>query len=290
MKTQVGKHRTSNNQRPTSIGGAKSHRWLFDVGCWMLDVLAGLTRPILLVAVLFACFCTVSPLRAADAAANFDHANHLYEEGKFRESAGAYSNLVATGTVSPALYFNLGNALFKSGQVGEAIAAYRQAERLAPRDPDLRANLEFARRQVSGPTLHDGWLQRQMAALTTNEWTLLAVVPVWAWFGLMIAPRLKPAWKPSLRGAKLATGLAALLTCGALGLVLQRRLDERTVIVTERNTVVRYGPFAESQSAFTAADGAELRVTDKKDDWFQVSDNAKSIGWIKTNAAVVLKN
>lgn len=245
-----------------------------------------LAATILLLGVLFAAFNS----RATEASTDFDHANHLYEEGKFRDAAAAYSKLTATGTISPALYFNLGNALFKSGQVGEAIAAYRQAERLAPRDPDLRANLEFARRQVSGPTLHAGWVQRQMEALTTNEWTLLAVVPAWAWFGLMIATRLKPAWKTSLRGAKLATGLTALLTCGALGLVLQRRLDERTVIVTERNTVARYGPFAESQSAFTAADGAELRLTDEKDDWFQVSDNAKSIGWIKTNAAVVLKN
>ena len=48
---------------------------------------------------------------------------------------------------------NLGNAYFKSGQLGKAIAAYREAEQMSPRDPDVRANLRFARNQVQGPTL-----------------------------------------------------------------------------------------------------------------------------------------
>ena len=28
-------------------------------------------------------------------------------------------------------------------------------------------------------------------------------------------------------------------------------------------------------------DGAELRVLDRKDDWLQVSDGARRIGWVK---------
>ena len=75
----------------------------------------------------------------------FDTANKLYEEGKFAEAAAAYESLVQSRQVSAALYFNLGNAWFKSGQIGRAIAAYRQAEQMTPRDPDLRANLQFAR-------------------------------------------------------------------------------------------------------------------------------------------------
>ena len=232
--------------------------------------------------------CAVCPLKAADVVGGFDQANKLYEEGKYRDAADAYGRITADGTLSPALLFNLGNAQFKSGRVGEAIVAYRQAERLAPRDPDLRANLQFARRQVTGPTLHPNWLERQIEALTLNEWTLLAMVPVWAWFALMIAARLKPALKPSLRGSTLALGVASLLAGGALILVLNDRLNEHTVIVTERNTVARFGPFAESQSAFTATDGAEFTLLDTKDGWFQVSDDGKSIGWLKTNAVTLL--
>src|SRR5258708_6882523 len=83
----------------------------------------------------------------------FDAANKLYEQGKFADAAAGYEKLLQSGQVSEAIYFNWGNALFKSGQIGRAIAAYEQAERIAPRAPDVRANLQFARNQVPGPTL-----------------------------------------------------------------------------------------------------------------------------------------
>src|SRR4051794_29504249 len=79
-----------------------------------------------------------TPARAEDLAAAFDQANKLYEQGKFAEAAGAYEKLAQSTPASPALYFNLGNAWFKAGQSGRAIAAYRRAEILAPRDPNLR--------------------------------------------------------------------------------------------------------------------------------------------------------
>src|SRR5204863_6861501 len=92
-------------------------------------------------------------LRAENAPSVFEAANRLYFEGKFSEAATTYGILEQSGEKSPALYFNWGNALFKSGQIGRAIAAYRQAEALAPRDPDIRANLQFARKQRQAPTL-----------------------------------------------------------------------------------------------------------------------------------------
>jgi uncharacterized protein YgiM (DUF1202 family) len=59
-----------------------------------------------------------------------------------------------------------------------------------------------------------------------------------------------------------------------------------TVIVTARETTVRNSPFDESPAAFTANDGAELRVVDHKDDWWQVTDGAKRFGWLKRTAVV----
>src|SRR5437867_5020689 len=59
--------------------------------------------------------------RADDIASAFEQANKLYEQGHFVESGAAYEKLIANGQVSPALYFNFGNALFKSGQIGRAI-------------------------------------------------------------------------------------------------------------------------------------------------------------------------
>jgi len=59
-----------------------------------------------------------------------------------------------------------------------------------------------------------------------------------------------------------------------------------SVIVAARETTVRNGPFDESPSAFTANDGAELRLLDRKDDWLQVTDGTRRIGWVKRDAVI----
>src|SRR5262249_40911221 len=88
--------------------------------------------------VLTVSFVSVS-VSAENSPSAFEAANRLYLEGKFSEAATTYGILEQSGQKSAALYFNWGNALFKSQQLGRAIAAYRHAEELAPRDPDIRA-------------------------------------------------------------------------------------------------------------------------------------------------------
>src|SRR4051794_15821172 len=53
-------------------------------------------------------------------ASAFDAANKLYEQGNYKQAADAYKLLVQKAQVSAPLYFNLGNALFKAGQIGQA--------------------------------------------------------------------------------------------------------------------------------------------------------------------------
>src|SRR6266704_889866 len=125
--------------------------------------------------------------RAENLTSAFEAANKLYEQGKHSEAAANYEKLIQTGWVSAALYFNLGNALFKSGQIGRAIAAYRQAQQITPRDPDVRANLQFARNQTQGPTLAPSRWQGWLGRLSVNEWTLLAASGVWLLLFLLAA-------------------------------------------------------------------------------------------------------
>jgi len=225
--------------------------------------------------------------RAEISTTAFDSANKLYEEGKFAEAASAYEKLAQSGRTFPALYFNLGNALFKSGQVGRAIAAYRTAGQITPRDPDVRANLQFARNQVQGPTLSPSRWQRWLGRLTLNEWTLLAAVAVWLWFLLLAMLQWLPALRPALRGYVVTLAVSAGLLCGCLAAALYETRFTRTAIVITGEAVVRHGPLAESQTAFTVHDGAELRVLDQKDEWIEVSAGARRMGWLRRDQALL---
>jgi len=247
---------------------------------------ARLGSSVLLLALALGIFLPLPALAAVSPAA-FDSANKLYEEGRFGEAATAYQALVLSGQSSASLYFNLGNAFFKSGQIGRAIAAYRQAEQLTPRDPDLRANLQFARNQTPSPTLLPGRWQRWLGRLTLNEWTLLAAGAGWLWLLLLAVLQWRPALKPVLRAYVLSLAVLA----GLLGLCLAASLREtrfaRTAVVITRDTAVRYGPLAESPTAFTVQDGAELRILDQKDDWLQVTADPRRIGWLRRDQVLI---
>jgi tetratricopeptide (TPR) repeat protein len=243
---------------------------------------------------LFACLFLAMPVCFAasplpEVSSTFNSANKLYEQGKFADAAGAYEKLIEAGSVSPVLYFNLGNALFKSGHIGRAIDAYRQAEQLAPRDPDLRANLQFARNQVQGPTFRTGRWEHWLGTLSMNEWTWASAAAIWLTFLLLAAMQLRRGMKRALRSWTAFAGGTAVLLSACLGCALAHRLSVNTAIVTADELTARTGPFDESQSAFTAHDGAEFRVLDGKDDWFQVSDGSGRIGWLRRSDVVMTK-
>lgn len=221
---------------------------------------------------------------ATDLETQFDAANKLYAQNKFTEAATAYQQIITNGQVSPALYFNLGNAHFKAGQLGWAIDAYRNAQELSPRDPDIRANLQFARNRVQGPHLTPTRWQNWLGTLTANEWATLVTVSVWLMLGLLIARCLRPAWTSALR---LWTLVAIIGAAGifAIARFAMHQQNARFVgIVTVAEATIRNSPLDEAPSSFTAHDGAELRVLDHKDDWLQVTDDNHRLGWIKRSA------
>lgn len=227
-----------------------------------------------------------SHLFAQSPEAAFDSANKLYEEGKYGPAADAYKTLVQTGRVSPALLFNWGNALFKAGQLGRAIDAYLQAQALSPHDPDIRANLQFARNRVQGPTLMPEPVVRWLWKLSLTEWTWLAAVCLWVWLLSFAVFQLRPALKSALRGIIVWGGIGTLLACTCFGASFysHRVVQRAIVIVSEAN--VRLAPLEESQIGFTLRDGAELQILDQKDQWLQVRVDGRRSGWIRKEDVV----
>lgn len=224
---------------------------------------------------------------AGDASSAFDTANNLYFAGKFPEAVAAYENILYSGNKSVALYYNLGNAYYKSGQIGKAITAYREAEKLTPRDPDIRANLQFARNQIQGPTFVLSRQQRLLANLTLNEWTLLAAAALWVCFILLALREWRPILKRPLRFYLSASAIATVLLCACVAISWNDTRSTRTAVVIGHDVPVRHGPLEESATSFTVHDGAELRVLDHNNEWLQVTSDPSRIGWLRRDQVLL---
>jgi tetratricopeptide (TPR) repeat protein len=235
------------------------------------------------VSLLLACLiCVPAFAQTTEPEAAFSAANRLYEQGKFSEAADAYDKLIQSGVSSFALHFNAGNAWFKAGRPGRAILAYRKAERLAPRDASVNANLRFVRSQIgtSNPPTSGGGFVRLLEGITLNEWSVLAGGAITLLFLYLGVGQLLPKTKERPRWIVwVLSAVAAGLVIGC-ALVARVQLGDKIVVVTASETVVRRGPFAESPTVFVARDGMELMAQGVVNEWLEVADASGHTGWV----------
>ena len=106
----------------------------------------------------------------------------LADAGRFAEAAEQYENLVSQGVRDGSVWYNLGNAYFKSGRLGLAILNYERALAQMPGDADTKANLEFANTLITdvveGPELpsYVAWLVDLYKAMDPSIAALLLSV------------------------------------------------------------------------------------------------------------------
>jgi hypothetical protein len=219
------------------------------------------------------------------AAEAFDLGNKLYEQGKFAEATTIYEQITTAGRPTTAVWFNLGNAAYKAGHIGRAIAAYRMAERSQPRDSFLRANLQFVRGKVYADEKSHIPLWKGFVRLATlNEWIIFASAWLWMFFAVLACGEftgrryVKTAAVMFLGFAVVAIAFAAALW--------DARTPEAVVVVKE--ATARFGPLDESQAAFQLRDGAEVIALSFKDQWVELRDAEKRAGWIRRDALTVL--
>jgi len=249
----------------------------------------------LVVPVLAALLALTFPLHAAAAGKaasspdeRFEAANALYETARYEEAAHAYQALADAGLVSPSLYLNLGNAWFKAGQEGRAVAAYRLGLQLSPRDGDLRFNLRHVRESLQGGPVPES-LPSWFARLTLNEWTALFLAFYWIWSVLLVLGEWRPMLRTTLRGYTSSAGMAAALLLLCLVVAVTGQNGPTAAVVATPEAVVRYGPLDESPMHFQLNDGAEVEVLDRKDDWFQIKTRDGREGWLKRSETALVQ-
>ena len=229
------------------------------------------------------------PATADTLKTQFNKANIFYEKGEYHNAAAVYRQLLDGGFDAAAIRFNLGNALYQISQFGEAIVQYRKALVLAPRDPDILANLRFVRGKLGSDTgIAPHLWRRFLLQLTLNEWTILTVIPFWIGVACGILSFLSPN-KGGRWSAVSRISLAAFLFAGILLLcAANERFGKQLAIVIRKEAVVRFGPFEESQSSHNLSDGVEVRILDSKDDWRQIRDPQNQTGWLKKDQIQML--
>ena len=229
------------------------------------------------VALLLLVCAVLVPAAQVEAAVTFDEANRAFAEGRFKEAAKDYEALIAQKGYSAQVLFNLGNAYFRDGQVGAAILNYERAQLLAPNDPDVVANLNFARRQAGLFVERSTWIEEAARFFSMNAWAALGTAALILLCGLIAAAQFYPQHRLYVR---LFTGVAALALCAAVtGIVLQLDTLDRAV-VTSQEAVARISPFDAAKSAFVLSAGEVVDIEKQHGDFLYVENRQNRSGWV----------
>ncbi|HZI94498.1 MAG TPA: SH3 domain-containing protein, partial [Patescibacteria group bacterium] len=207
-----------------------------------------------------------------------------------------YRQLLNQGFTSEAIHYNLGNALFKMGEIGPAILEFEKAASIAPNDPDLIANLEFVRTLTADKTTEAGaqttaFFVERLLSLTTIDQDAVIFCVLYLVMGLLVGLRIGMSGALPRRIALWGMATLALplaLSAGSFGVKLYRSATTTHAIVLAERLDVRSGPGDENTTLFTVHEGLKLRVRNQQGSWFQVSLDNGLNGWVPASSLGII--
>lgn len=229
----------------------------------------------------------LSVLRAEEAAvARVEASDSAYQRGDFAQARDEYRAAVDSGLDGARVLYDLGNAYYRTGEIGRAIACYQQAGRQAPRDEDVRANLARAlvRRKAGAPPPPPTWLhmmgRRLVGAFTLTEFAVTAALIYW--LGMATAAALLLASEKRGRLRRLLVVLAVLFVLvSAAGVARWWTYHHvRTGVVAQERAELRSGPGESFETLQRLHEGSFVRVLRSDGQWVQVVAEGKVSGWL----------
>ena len=227
-----------------------------------------------------------------DPAEAFVAANQAYDQGDYGRAVELYRNVVAAGVEDGRVQYNLGNAHLRNGELGEAIAAYRRALILRPRDQDIRANQSFARSAAKdaieppepGPVVST--LLFWFFTLSPKELVLLVLTANLLFWALAMGRIFRPQ-SEALKWTSVFC-LAVLIATGG-SLLARPWLSPPIAVVLPQEIEAHTAPAIDSVVRFKLHAGTELRVRDRREDWIRVQLPDGQQGWIEAEALGVVE-
>ena len=118
----------------------------------------------------FSAIFSVFVVASAFAQADFTKANQEYAQGHFQEAIAGYETLVRAGQWNANLFYDLGNAYFRTRDFGHAILNYERALALDQGHPEATANLQIARDESRALELQPTRLERYLQFASINQY------------------------------------------------------------------------------------------------------------------------
>ncbi|MFR9504255.1 MAG: tetratricopeptide repeat protein [Rikenellaceae bacterium] len=221
----------------------------------------------------------------------WDRANTAYINADYSGAVDLYTAIADGGLVSEKLFFNLGNAYYKSDDMARAILYYQKALLISPNDVDILYNLGVAQSQIRDQIeeIPEFFLRRWSRSiarmLDCTGWTILSLVALVALLSSILLFVLSSS--VALRKCGFGVGLfAALLCCITTLYALGERreiLDHNQAVVMSQSISIKSSPDRSATDLFMLHSGTTVKIIREIDNWFEIVIADGKKGWIESN-------
>ena len=223
-------------------------------------------------------------------------ADSAYARQHYQDAIKQYEALLQEG-VSADLYYNLGNAYYRSENFTRAIINYERALLLEPGDKDIRHNLQLARQKTTDKLSPSAdfflvtWYRSLVNIMGVDSWAWMALVAlamgVVLFLVYLFSSRVS-LQKVGFFGA--AFMLLFFLIANLFAWHQSQVLTHRTgAVVIASETAVKSTPAQNGTNLFMLHEGTKVEITDDSmKDWKEVRLPDGKEGWISTSSIEVI--
>ena len=221
----------------------------------------------------------------------FHEANDLFINKEYKKSIELYEKIISKGQENSTVFYNLGNAYYRLGNIGHAIWAYKHAKKFSPRDKDIIHNLKMVEAKkidrINSPPLfivHD-FYRKIKSSMTMSESILLGGILFFI-FSLLWIKQIFSGKKNVLSKSIFQILLTVIITVHSviLDMAFERKKISNEAIIVGKSDA-QSGPFlGDNKILFQINEGSVVEVLEEKNNWSEIILIDGKKGWVLSNA------
>lgn len=218
------------------------------------------------------------------------NADNEYAKKNYTQAIADYQELLKDG-VSADIYYNLGNAYYRTDNITQALLAYERAHLLSPGDADIRFNLEMARSKTIDKITPQSemffvtWYKALVNLMSVDGWAYTACLSLLIAIIAMLFYLFHGNDKVRAGGFYASITFIVIFILTNIFAFEQRDLliNRTGAIITSPAVTVKNGPSANAGSAFVIHEGTRVDIIDKSlANWRSIRLADGREGWITT--------
>lgn len=219
------------------------------------------------------------------------NADDEYAKGNYQQAIKDYQEILKAG-VSSEIYYNLGNAYYRTDNITQALLAYERALQLSPGDNDIRFNLQYARSKTIDKITPETemffvtWYHSLVNFTSVDRWANTAIVSIVMALLLILVFLFAPQMWARKSGFYGSTVFLLLFAFANLFAFQQKHELEtkQGAIVIAPTVNVKKTPAASGTDVFVIHEGTRVDITDRgMKQWRGVKLADGREGWLKTS-------